>query len=99
MATDTMTDGAHMAAMMMDGKPACGGDQQVGEYDVGIHVLGLCEFLTLLQLQCAWVNEYKVLVLAFSIFGMEFLLTIYGHLGLHLNRSWLPSSSQEGQMD
>ncbi|KAJ9165608.1 Zinc/iron permease [Coniochaeta hoffmannii] len=41
MATDIMADGTHMAAMMMDGKPVCGGDQQVGEYDVGIHVLGL----------------------------------------------------------
>jgi len=43
MATDIMADGTHMAAMMMDGKPVCGGDQQVGEYDVGIHVLGLCK--------------------------------------------------------
>ncbi|KAB5511245.1 hypothetical protein GE09DRAFT_726207, partial [Coniochaeta sp. 2T2.1] len=41
MDTATTADGGHMADMMGTGKPVCGGDQQVGEYDVGIHVLGL----------------------------------------------------------
>lgn len=41
-----MAGGAHMADMAMDGKPVCGGDKQVGEYDVGIHVLGLCKLIT-----------------------------------------------------
>ncbi len=27
------------------GKPICGSDSQVGEYDVTVHVVGLCELL------------------------------------------------------
>ena len=26
-------------------KPVCGGGEEVGEYDVGLHVAGLCEQL------------------------------------------------------
>jgi zinc transporter 1/2/3 len=48
MDANAMANGDHMADTMMDGKPVCGGNKQVGEYDVGIHILGLCESPTLL---------------------------------------------------
>ena len=39
--------GASTAMEIMDGgKPQCGGNQPIGEYDVGIHVLGLCKLNT-----------------------------------------------------
>lgn len=66
-----MAGGAHMADMAMDGKPVCGGDKQVGEYDVGIHVLGLCKLITQAAFLRPYANHTIVLVLAASIFGME----------------------------
>lgn len=27
----------------MDGKPVCGSGKDAGEYDLGLHVLGLCK--------------------------------------------------------
>lgn len=29
---------------MNSGKPQCGGGEEVGEYDLGLHVAGLCKF-------------------------------------------------------
>lgn len=31
-----------MAEEMANSKPACGSDAQAGEYDVALHVVGLC---------------------------------------------------------
>jgi zinc transporter 1/2/3 len=45
---------APIADMAIDGKPVCGGDKQVGEYDVGIHVLGLCELVETTRPSLAW---------------------------------------------
>jgi hypothetical protein len=72
MATHATTDGTQPVDMIMKSKPVCGGDEQVGEYDVGIHVLGLCASSVLYYSPLAtWLTIGIVLVLAFSIFGMQ----------------------------
>jgi hypothetical protein len=72
METNATAGEAPMADMAMDGKPMCGGDKQVGEYDVGIHVLGLCKLLDSVGPFLVHVLILRiVLVLAFSIFGMD----------------------------
>lgn len=43
-----MADDATAAApdmdLLMGGKPKCGSGEEVGEYDLGLHVAGLCKF-------------------------------------------------------
>lgn len=56
MATATAGE-APVADMLMNGKPACGSDGEVGEYDLGLHVLGLCKssfIWTLIIIVLAW---------------------------------------------
>ena len=43
---DPVSPVAHASPLEDGGKPLCGSGEEVGEYDLGIHVLGLCKFST-----------------------------------------------------
>lgn len=52
-------DGASTIADMdlMSGKPACGSGEEVGEYDLGLHVAALCKSILMTSL-CSSFFEY-----------------------------------------
>lgn len=63
--------------IMNSGKPKCGGGEEVGEYDLGLHVAGLCKFN---MMRAIGRNDQRifelmilpVLVMLFSILGAGF---------------------------
>jgi solute carrier family 39 (zinc transporter), member 1/2/3 len=57
----------------MGGKPVCGSGQEVGEYDLGLHVAALCKSRCSSTPMMEDINRLLlVMVLAASIFGAGF---------------------------
>jgi hypothetical protein len=55
----------------LGGKPVCGSGEEVGEYDLGLHVAALCKCMSPLTGGLS-LTAVVVLVLAASIFGAGF---------------------------
>jgi hypothetical protein len=82
----------NLTSSVMDldtGKPLCGGGQQAGEYDLGIHVAGLCT-----SKRDELKKEKRKKREIFQLTGLGSPGSVFLSPW-----SWLPGCGEEGQMD
>lgn len=78
-------------------KPVCGSGDNVGEYDVGLHTLGLCQYLDLkVQSPVYGIATNRMCSFGISRLGFRYedgLQPTQKHLAnMFSSRGWIPSS-------